>query len=314
MKFLDAEEVRDRLDLGQLDIALETAMKDVSRGATSIPARIAAHVEGKGLLAAMPGYVPSLGVLEAKLVALFPGNADPIPTHLTVIVAFDPNSGAPLAVMEGDDITTLRTAAGSALATRLLAREDSRVVAILGTGVQAKAHARAMMRVRAVDRILVAGRSPHKVAAMVSELESELPVEASDWESAVRSADIVCAATHPDRPVVRGEWLRPGTHVNSVGLSSHGAEVDQLALRMAHVFVEHRATAVMPMPTGANELDQAIREATLSLDEITEIGEVLLGTRPGRTSADEITLYKSVGIAAQDAAGVAVILASFRDR
>src|SRR4051812_8468522 len=147
-------------------------MADLSAGRASAPHRIGAVVpERGGVLVAMPGYVPSAGVLMSKLVSLFPQNAGgPLPTHQALIVAFDPATGHPLALLDGTAITAARTGAGSALSARLLAREDASVLAVLGTGVQARSHARAMVRVRPIREIRVAGRNPDNVAALVDEL------------------------------------------------------------------------------------------------------------------------------------------------
>lgn len=311
----DQEQVKALLDLDALVDALGRALVDLSAGRASVPARIAAIVaESNGLLAAMPAYCPSAGVLACKLVSLYPGNAGgPIPTHQAVIVVFDPATGSPIALMDGTYITAVRTAAGSALATKLLAREDSRALAILGTGVQAWSHVRAIPRVRPIVEIRIAGRDGAKATAMAARVTDELGIEAmgcETWEKALEAADIVCACTHPHDPVVRREWLQPGMHVNSVGLSTDGQEVDLDTIREASVFVEQRSTAAAPMPTGSNDLYRAVKEGAVSLDSITEIGEVISGLKPGRRSDQEITLYKSVGVAVEDAAAAALVLAA----
>src|SRR5215210_3596948 len=215
MIVLSQEEVRELLDLDELVDALAAAHKDLSAGAASMPPRIAALVQDQeGLLGVMPSYLPSAG-LACKLVTLFPHNKDR-ETHQAVICVFDPDNGSPLALMDGTFITATRTAAGSALATRLLARDDARVLAVLGTGVQARSHARALARVRELDEIRVAGRTPAHVAELADELEA---TACASWEEALDGADVVAATTHAEEPVVRREWLSPGVHVNSVGLN-----------------------------------------------------------------------------------------------
>src|SRR3954468_16000193 len=161
---LSRADVESLLHPLELIEAVATAMADLSVGRASMPNRVGALVpERDGLLAAMPGYVPSLGTLTAKLVSLFPRNADgPLPTHQALIAAFDPATGEPRAVIDGTAITALRTGAGSALSTRLLARDDAHVLAIIGTGVQARAHARTVPLVRHFDEVRVAGRTPEK--------------------------------------------------------------------------------------------------------------------------------------------------------
>ncbi|MDX6645765.1 MAG: hypothetical protein QOK40_1492 [Miltoncostaeaceae bacterium] len=231
MLIIDRAEVQALLDLDQLVDALGAAMSDLSEGRVSMPGRMAALVPGRdAFLAAMVSHVPSLGALAAKLMSVFPENAGgPLPTHQGAILVFDPESGEPVALMDAAYITAVRTAAGSALATRLLARPDASTLAIIGTGVQARAHARAIPRVRAIDDIRVAGRDAAKAAALADELarDSGLPARpAASYEEAVRGADIVCATTHSPEPVVRREWLAPGVHVNSVGDNPGGRELD----------------------------------------------------------------------------------------
>ncbi len=179
MLVLNRAQVESLLDLDALIDALATAMADLSAGRASVPDRTAAMVpERDGFLAAMPGYAPSTGVLMSKLVSLYPQNAGgPLPTHQGVIVAFDPDNGRPSALLDGTAITAIRTGACSALSARLLAREDAVTLAVLGTGVQARTHARAMCRVRPIRRIRVAGRDPSKAAALAAELAAVLALD-----------------------------------------------------------------------------------------------------------------------------------------
>ena len=311
--FLSQSDVESLLDPAELIDAIATAMADLSAGRASMPNRVAALVpEREGFLAAMPGSVPGLGALTAKLVSLFPQNAGgPLPTHQALIAAFDPDTGEPQAILDGTAITALRTAAGSALSTRLLAREDARVLAILGTGVQARSHARAVPLVREFDEVRVAGRSPERVERLAAELRAQgLPARAAaSYADAMRGADVVCATTHATEPVVRREWLDTGTHVTSVGFSPTGRELDDATVADAYVVVESRAAVLAPMPAGSNDLMQPIDAGLITRDHIrAEIGELVEGTRPGRSSPGQITLYKSVGVAVQDAAAAALVL------
>jgi ornithine cyclodeaminase/alanine dehydrogenase-like protein (mu-crystallin family) len=314
MLILTRQEVERLLDLDKLVDALAAAMADLSAGHVSMPARNVCQVrEHGGLLAAMPVYLSSLRVLSTKLVTLYPGNAaGPLPTHQAAIVVFDASTGAPRALMDGTFITAARTAAGSALATRLLARPDADVLTIIGTGVQARAHARAIPRVRRVKEIRVAGRSRDKAQALAAEISKELGVPAAacaPGRVAFQGAGIICATTCASTPVVRGEWLEPGTHVNSVGMGPGACEVDPEAVRRARVVVESRAAALAPEPSGANDLTWAIRDGVVPAGHVrAEIGEVVAGRMPGRTSREEITLYKSVGVAVQDAAAAQLVL------
>jgi ornithine cyclodeaminase/alanine dehydrogenase-like protein (mu-crystallin family) len=311
---LSRSEVEARLDLDELIDALATAHAELSAGQVSMPTRIAAHVaERDAILAAMPAYLPSAGALTAKLVTLFPENAgSALPTHQAVIVAFDPETGEPRALLDGTAITAIRTGAGSALSARLLAREDASVLALLGSGVQARSHARAFARVRRLDEIRVAARDRSRAEALAAELAAELGVDAravSDYEEAVRGADLVAAATHSAEPVVERAWLRPGAHVTSVGVNPRGRELAAEVVRDALVVVESRAAALAPFPAGSNDLLWPIRDGLVDEGHVhAELGEIVAGTRPGRSSPEELTLYKSVGIAVQDAAAAAIVL------
>jgi alanine dehydrogenase len=303
--FLSQAEVRELLDLDALVDALAEAHKELSAGKASMPPRIAALVQQhEALLGVMPSYLPSTG-LACKLVSLFPRNKDR-ETHQAVICVFDPDNGTPLAVMDGAYITATRTAAGSALATRLLAREDSKVLALIGTGVQARSHARALTRVRDFSEIRVAGRDAARTEALAQELGG---TAAASYEEAIRGADVSAATPHAREPVVRREWLSPGTHVNSVGLNPSGREVDEATVADALLVVESRESALAAPPAGAPDL-AGIDPAHVH----AELGELVSGARPGRTSPEQISLYKSVGVAVQDAAAATLVLAAARER
>jgi alanine dehydrogenase len=301
MLVLTRAEVEELLDLDELMAALARAHEELSAGAVSMPARIAANAED-GLLGAMPAYLPSAG-LGCKLVTLFPGNRDR-PTHQAAIVLFEPDTGTPLALMDGTAITALRTAAAAALAARHLARADATVLAILGTGVQARSHARAFAGIRDWEEMRLAGRD----AAKTEMLAAELGASPASFEEAVRGADVVAAATHSAEPVVQSEWVSPGTHVSSVGYNAPGSELDPALVRAATVVVESRHSSFAPPPGGAPEL------AGVDPSSVAELGEVLSGAKPGRATPGEITLYKSVGVAVQDLAAAALVLAEAKAR
>jgi len=292
-------------------------MADLSAGRVSMPARIAAIVpERDALLAAMPAYLPSSGALATKLVSLFPRNTDR-PTHQAVIVVFDSENGTPLALMDGEAITAARTAAGSALATDLLARKDAQVLAVIGTGVQARAHLHAVPRVREFREVRVAGRHGDKAMALVEEARQWLPRAnlrmTTSYSQAEDGADVICAATHSAEPVVQRDWLSAGAHVTSVGYNTAGREVDGATFRDALVVVESRSATLAPPPAGSNDIAMAIAEGAMTRDHVhAELGELVSGARPGRTEATQITLYKSVGVAVQDAAAAAMVLENAR--
>jgi ornithine cyclodeaminase len=318
MLALSRADVAELLDLPALVDAVAAAMVDLSTGAASAPPRVAAEVPDRGLLAAVPAHLPSAGALTTKLVSLFPGNRDR-PTHQAVICCFDPADGTPLAVLDGTHITAMRTAAGSSVATRLLARPDSRVVAVIGTGVQARAHLALFAALSQAERYVVAGRDAGEADALARSVAADLGIRVEARASvrdAIAEADVVCATTHADVPVVTRDMLAEGTHVNSVGYNSAGqGEVDAATVRDAVVVVESRSSALAPPPAGAVELRRAIDSGVVGPDVVhAELGELITGTRTGRTGPADITLYKSVGVAVQDAAAAALVLAAARAR
>ncbi len=316
MLLLSRRDVEGLLDLDLLRAEIATALAELSSGRASVPTRIAAIVSEKdALLAVMPAYLPKSRALTTKLVSLFPRNTDR-PTHQAVIVVFDPANGTPIAFMDGEAITAARTAAASALSTDLLARREAAVLAVLGTGVQARAHLRAVPRVRRFEEILVAGRDRAKAEALAKDLAPDLPVRAvGSFADAVSAADVVCATTHSPDPVVRRAWLGDGTHVCSVGYNTAGREIDEDTIADARVVVESRAAALAPPPGGANDLLWPIRDGRITAEHIhAELGEIVAGSRPGRTDPAQITVYKSVGVAVEDAAAAALVLRLARER
>ena len=258
-----------------------------------MPPRTAAFVPERGLLGAMPGYVD--GVLAAKLDTLFPGHD---PSHQALIAVFDAENGAPVAVLDGTYITAVRTGASSAVATRALAREDARVLAILGAGVQGRSHLDAVRRVRDFEEVRIASRDPEHARVFADETGA---TAVGSFEEAVRGADVVCACTHSPKPVLQREWLEPGTHVCSVGASQEGPELDRETVTAGLLVIESRV-AFEPPPAGAHELQGLDPTAAV------ELGEVLAGTHPGRTSDEQVTVYKSMGHAVEDAAAAALVL------
>jgi len=298
---LSQSEVAAVLDMGRLIDAVEAAMIDLSAGRASVPPRVGAVVaERSAILAAMPAYLPSSAALTTKLVSVFPENRDR-PTHQAVICCFDPHTGTPTAVMDGTLITAMRTAAGSALATRLLARRGTTTVAIVGTGVQAGTHVQALRSI-GMDDFIVAGRDADNVEAFA---DTHSIGAAPSVEAAVSGADVVCVTTHADAPVVARDWIRAGTHINSVGYNTQGTgELDAATIRDAFVVVESRAAAFAQPPSGAVELRGVIEP-----EAAAEIGE-----HPARSDDEQITVYKSVGVAVQDAAAATLVLAECRAR
>jgi alanine dehydrogenase len=286
MLVLTRADVEACLDLDRLIDALAAAHVELSRGDVSMPARIASFAP-HGLLGAMPAYLPSAGI-GAKLVSVYPGNEPPLPSHQAAIVLFDAETGLATAFMDGTYITAMRTAGAAALAAKLLARADAKVLAILGTGVQSRAAQEMFPRARDFAEVRVAGRG--------------------EFEEAVRGADVVHATTHAAQPVVFADWLSEGAHVSSVGYNTEGSELDGAIVDLAAVIcVESRDSSFAPPPGGATELVGVDPAA------VVELGELVAG-KSGRGEHAEITLYKSVGVAVQDLAAAALVLQEARTR
>jgi alanine dehydrogenase len=279
---LDEEAVRALLRMDELIPAMATALADLSRGKVEQPMRVMMPVgDHGGFLGLMPAYGGALG---AKLVTFYPNNQG-VPTHHALILLFRPETGEPLVTMDGRLITEMRTAAVSAVATKLLARPEASVLAILGSGVQARSHLEAMRLVRAFREIRV--WSPRNARAFAQQFGVHAAGSAAE---AVRGADVVVVATTSQVPVLHGEWLSPGTHINAVGAPRPTwRELDDALLRTARIYVESREAAT-------RESGDIIAAGRVD----AEIGEVVTGAMRGRESAGELTLFKSVGVAVED--------------
>jgi alanine dehydrogenase len=296
--YLSRADVERLLDVDAMLSALAKVLVIFSSGVTSVPPRVAARVPDLGLLGAMAGYVPGVA-LEIKLVSVFPGNhALGMPSHQGLIALFDEQDGAPLVVMDGAYITAIRTGGTAAVAANALARNDAKVLAILGAGVQGASHLETFTRLRDFKEIRVASRDQEKAKSLAARHPRALV--ATSFEDAVRGADVVACCTDAREPVIRREWLAQGVHVSSVG-GTFGPELDPETIAAAKVFVEWRGAALNAPPAGAHELQG------LDANAITEVGEVLAGTREGRTSDSDITVYKSTGHAVEDAATARIV-------
>jgi len=286
---LDEDAVRRHLSMRDLIPAVERALVDLSAGRAVQPVRTVISVaDHRGFLGVMPAYAGALG---AKLVTFFPDNRD-VHTHHAIVVLFRPETGEPLVIMDGRLITEMRTGAASAAATKALARSDASVLAILGSGVQARSHLEALRLARNFREVRV--WSPRRAKLFAEEFGVRA---AGSAEEAVRGADVVVVATTSKTPVLRGEWLSPGVHVNAVGASRPDwRELDDEFLSRARIFVESREAA-------SRESGDVIAAGRID----AEVGEVFGGGLPGRTSAEQITLFKSVGVAVEDLAAADLV-------
>lgn len=286
---LSEHDVHELLTMAECIEVMEEALKALARGEVFNPLRMPLRAPGApGLLGLMPawrgGETPYYALKE---VCVFPENPKRgLDTHVGAVILHSGETGEPLAFMNASAITAIRTAAVSAVATRLLARKNAPVLAILGTGVQAKAHRQAIPLVREIREIRMCGRG-------------------DSVEEAVRGADIIVTATSSKEPVLRREWISPGTHVNAVGSSIAAArELDGPAVAAASLFVDRRESTI----NESGDFLFAVREGLIDQAHIrAELGEVLEGTAAGRTSEEEITLFKSLGLAVEDLASAAFL-------
>src|SRR5438874_8132177 len=289
--YLDEEQVRQRLRMKELIPAMEKALVDFSAGKVTQPVRSVITVDPPGgFFGMMPALTPEgLGI---KIVTFYATNAERgIPTHVATIFLVDPETGAPLAVMDGRLITEMRTAAVSAAATKLLAALNAKVLAILGSGVQARSHVEALRFVRSFEEIRV--WSPTKAHA--ERFAKEIGARAMSAEAAVHGADVVVTATNSKTAVLKGPWLRPGCHVNAVGACRPDwRELDDDTMGNA-VFVDSREAAL-------KESGDVILSGTKIY---AELGEALAGKVPAR--ANETTIFKSLGMAVEDIAAAVLV-------
>jgi ornithine cyclodeaminase/alanine dehydrogenase-like protein (mu-crystallin family) len=302
MRFIDREEVARRLTYPAAIRLVREAMIALSRGETRQLLRSILTLSPGRLYGSMTGALGPHAPFGSKLISAFQENfARGKQSHQGLVILFDPESGAPVCAVHAGEVTAIRTAAASAVATDALARKDSRTLAILGYGEQAATHLRAIREVRALEQVTVWGRSPGRAADFARRMEAEvrLPVRAAaSAREAVAEADVVCTVTAASEPVLLGEWVRPGTHLNLVGSSYLGpVEVDGALVVRSRFFADSREGCLRQ---GA-EFAKA-REAGLIAEDhlLGEIGEVLAGATVGRRNGDEVTVYKSIGHIVQD--------------
>jgi len=306
---LGPDAIRASLSYQECIAIVRNAMKALSSGRARYLLRSFIALGDRRTFALMPGALAIDGYFGAKLVSVFGDPAEPgHRAHQGVVVLFEGKTGKPVCVADAASITLIRTAAASAVATDALARRDASRLAILGTGHQAEAHIRAIVRVRALTDVVVWGRSARRALDFAIRMTDEcsIPVRvAHTAEEAVAEADIVCTVTSAPAPILKGAWVRPGTHVNVVGSSAPGpTEIDDDLVVRSRFIADHRDHVLQH---GAEFL--RARTAGLIGDDhvIAEIGEVLSGVRSGRTDDAQITVYKSLGHAVQDLAATAYV-------
>jgi ornithine cyclodeaminase len=310
-------EVRALLPMADCMEAMAAALATLARGDARLPLRpVITLPDGRGAFAVMPAYLGGPATIGLKAITVFPGNhGSAFDSHQGAVLLFEAEHGSLAAIMDASAITAIRTAAVSGVATRLLAREDAGDLAILGTGVQAMTHLEAMALSRPLRRVRAWSREPANRERFATRARARLGIaveSAASAQAAVAGADLICTTTAAREPVLRGDWIAPGAHVNAVGASvASSRELDSAAVARAHLFVDRRESTLAE----AGDFLVPKAEGLLGDDHILgELGELLVGARPGRDSRDQITLFKSLGLAVEDLAAARVIYANARAR
>ena len=307
---LNRAEITRLLPMGECIEAMVAALTALSRGEAQLPLRMVLRTGGKaGAFGVMPAELQQPAVLGAKVITVYQGNeGSELDSHQGVVLLFNPANGEPQAILDAISITAIRTAAVSGAATRVMAREDAGDLAILGSGVQARTHLEAMACVRTLRRVRVWSRHPERAEAFAAWADrTRLQVEpVASVAGAVAGADLICTVTASATPVLEGRWISPGAHLNVVGSSvASSREIDTAAMAKGRLIVDRVESA-------RNEAGDFLiprNEGAIRDDHIKgELGDVLAGRLPGRTGPDEVTIFKSLGLAIEDlAAGELVI-------
>jgi len=312
LRLLSADDVRHSLPMADAVQAMKDAFRQFSNGQAEVPLRSRLEVaESGGVALFMPAYLHGSRDLAVKAVSVFPRNPDRgLPTIHALVIVFDPETGAPAGLIEGATLTALRTGAASGAATDLLANLEARAVAIFGSGAQARTQLEAVCAVRPVERVWIFSLDRRGAEAMAEHAAHHMPgVEirlAQTPDQAAAGADVICTATTSFKPVFPDRVLLPGVHINAIGaFTPDMQEIDPATVARARIFVDSRQAALAE----AGDLIQPIRQGRIKEDWIqAELGEVVAGSRPGRMGPEEITLFKSVGLAVQDAVAAGAIL------
>jgi alanine dehydrogenase len=314
---LSRAQVRDLLDMRAAIDAVERGLVEFSAGNAVMPVRVTTGVpKHSGIVLGMPAFLGDSNALGTKIVTVYKNNPSRgLPTIMAVVVVNDPETGKVEAIMDGGYLTAVRTAAASAVGTKYLANKDARVLGILGLGVQGESHLWAMTEVAKIERVVVYNRSREKADRFQAELSRRfgLPIEIAENEEAVcRQSDILVLATTATEPILKKEWLKPGVHINAVGSHSPPArELDSDTVAAARVVVDSRDANMAE----CGDLLIPMKEGRIEQSHFAdEIGEVAAGKKLGRASSDQITIYKSVGIAVEDVATGSLVLARAREK
>lgn len=316
IRILSAEDVRKALPMNVAVETMKKAFAQLSAGHAEVPLRVGLQVpQHNGVTLFMPGYLSQDDHMAIKMVSVFNDNPSKgLPLIHALVVVLDAETGRPAAVMDGTYLTALRTGAASGAATDLLARQDAKTAAIFGAGTQARTQLEALRTVRPIDSAWIYDPNEDRAEEYAFEMKDKLGIEvhiANSPSQAMRAADIICTATTSSTPVFEDADLRPGCHINAVGAyTPQMQEVPAETVRRAKIIIDHRESSLAE----AGDLIIPLNRGLISPDDIhAELGEVVTGLKPGRQTAEEITLFKSVGVAVQDVAAANAVLQAARE-
>ncbi|MEP2987452.1 MAG: ornithine cyclodeaminase family protein [Parasphingorhabdus sp.] len=304
MRFISADEIQAMLSFPKCIDLMRSAGEMVALGNSAMPLRqVMSLPDSNNKMGIMPGYLGGDTQFSGvKLLSLYPGNADEgFPSHMGLYILFDAEFGQPIALMDANALTAIRTASATAAATDVLSRKNARIMLVVGTGEQAESHIHALYAIREFDEIRIWGRDYDKAQVLAERIQSIVSTKMTAveiLEMAVIGADIVTTVTASPIPILYSSHIEPGMHINTVGASHRGVmEIAPDALANARLVVDHLTSAL----DQAGEMITALKQGHISnVEEVYEIGDIFLERKAGRTSAEDITIYKSLGIAAQD--------------
>jgi ornithine cyclodeaminase/alanine dehydrogenase-like protein (mu-crystallin family) len=303
--------VRELVSYPACIAAIRDAHRALARGDAILPVRMTLGIPELGEMNVMPGSLGHGRGLGTKIVTFSPHNDEVgLPAVHAVVLLLDPETGVPLATIEAAHLTAMRTAAASAIATDALASQEATVLALLGAGVQAESHLEAMLEIRAIESVRVSSQHPDTARQFVERLQPRFPalgmLAVDSAHEAVRDADVICTVTTATTPVIQFDWLKPGCHVNAVGAHSpEFREIDSETMTRARVIVDARESAL----SECGDCLIPIAEGRFTEEHVSdELGEVLVGRKPGRESDTQITVFQSCGLAIQDVAAARVAL------
>ena len=301
--FVNKEKIASLLPMEECIEVMEKMFRSLAAGECLQPLRnIMRLPDGSGVLGMMPGHAAKLGVMGIKVITVFHANSESgLPSHQGVVMLFDAKNGEPLMLFDALEITAIRTAAASAVATKLLSRENSSTLAIIGSGEQAKRHVEAMLIVRNIKQINIWSRNEKNAKHLVNELSGEYNLNfhvQKNVQQAVENADIICTVTASKEPIVMGKWITAGTHINAVGSSTAlTRELDSATIAKSKLFTD----CYESLFNEAGDFLIPKKEGAITDEHVkAEIGEVLSGIKKGRENEEDITVFKSLGIAAED--------------